>query len=358
MDYAWFAIVMLSVSMYVLLDGYDLGIGSLLLTERDQKRRREMVEIVATAWDGNETWLILFGVATWAGLPTAYGVLLPALYLPLIVMLFSIILRGAAIELISTASDGVPRRWGLAFGVGSLLAAFAQGVAIGGLLSGVEVTDGVFTGGPFDFLNAYSVLTGLATVVLYATAGAAFLRLKAEGGLRERAGSAGRVTLGFTAVLSLVAALSLGATATGSHLDGTLRVTLFTILVVVAIGGGVVAWIGFGRRPDRLALTGVVTAEVAGLLALLVVLVPRIVPPGLTIHEASSPGSTFVVLLVGIGLNIPLVLFYSWYAHHVFRGKYREPQLARPAGLSASAQALRPSGPPSTAAVTPEGKAS
>ncbi|MEX0428535.1 cytochrome d ubiquinol oxidase subunit II [Nocardioides sp. DS6] len=358
MDDAWFAIVMLSVSMYVLLDGYDLGIGTLLLLDRDERRRREMVEIVATAWDGNETWLILFGVAAWAGLPTAYGVMLPALYIPLIVMLFSIIARGAAIELISTANDGVPFRWGLAFGLGSLIASFTQGVAIGGLLSGVTVTDGVFTGHTWDFLNAYSVLTGLATVVLYATAGAAFLRLKTEGPLRDRAGAAGRVSLGFTAVLSLVAALSLGATPTGTHLSSPLRVVFFVILVVVAVAGGVVAWIGFGRRPDRLALTGVVAAEVAGLLALLDILVPRVVPPGLTIGEAGAPGATFVVLLVGIGLNIPLVLFYSWYAHHVFRGKYREPQLARPAGLSASAQALRPSGPPAGVPSTTDGAVS
>jgi cytochrome d ubiquinol oxidase subunit II len=341
MAYTWFGLVLLCLMMYVLLDGYDLGIGSLLLLERDPRRRREMVEIVATAWDGNETWIILLAVATWGGLPEAYGVLLPALFLPLIVMLFSLVLRGVSIEMISSA-EGVPRVWGLAFGVGSLVASFAQGVAIGGLLSGVTVRGGQFAGGAFDFLTPFSMLTGLATVLLYGAAGAAFLRLKTDGGLRAHAGAAGRVLLGFLAVLALLCAVSLDATATPLHIHSAGRLTLFTILVVIAAGGFVLAWLGFARRPERRALTGVVVAEVAGLLALVTLVAPTLVPPGLTIQAAKSPGLTFVFLLIGVGLNVPLLLFYSWYAHHVFRGKYRVPGTQRPAGLSASAQALRP----------------
>jgi cytochrome d ubiquinol oxidase subunit II len=341
MAYAWFAIIVLCLAMYVTLDGYDLGIGSLLLLERDSRRRREMVEIVATAWDGNETWLILLAVATWGGLSKAYGVALPALFLPLVVMLFALVLRGVSIEMISS-DEGVPRAWGLAFGAGSLVASFAQGVAIGGLLSGVAIRGGQFAGGVFDFLTPFSVLTGLAAVLLYGLAGAAFLQLKTDDGLRVRAAATGRVLLGFTAALALVCALSLDATATMVHLHSVARITLFTALVVIAAGGFVVAWLGFARGPDSRPLTGVVMAEVAGLLALVTLVAPTIVPPGLTIHEAASPGLTFLMLFIGVGLNIPLLLFYSWYAHHVFRGKYRVPDEQRLVGLSASAQALRP----------------
>jgi cytochrome d ubiquinol oxidase subunit II len=341
MAYAWFAIVLLCLTMYVLLDGYDLGIGSLLLLERDPPRRREMVEIVATAWDGNETWVILLAVATWGGLPEAYGVLLPALFMPLIVMLVSLVLRGVSIEMIS-AADGVPRGWGLAFGAGSLTASFAQGVTIGGLLSGVTIRGGQFAGGAFDFLTPFSVLTGLATVLLYGVAGAAFLQLKTDGGLRAHAAATGRVLLGFLAVLTLFCAVSLDATATPVHIHSAARVTLFTILVVLAVGGFVLAWLGFGRGPDRRSLAGVVVAEIAGLLALVTLVAPILVPPGLTIQAAKSPGLTFLLLLIGVGLNVPLLLFYSWYAHHVFRGKYRVPDARRPAGMSASAQALHP----------------
>lgn len=341
MAYTWFGVIVLCLGMYVLLDGYDLGIGSLLLLERDPRRRREMVEIVATAWDGNESWLILLAVATWGGLPAAYGVMLPALFLPLIVMLFSLVLRGVSIEMIS-ASEGVPRVWGLAFGVGSLVASFAQGVTIGGLLSGVTIQGGQFAGGAFDFCTPFSVLTGLATVLLYGAAGAAFLQLKTDGELRDHAAAAGRVLLGFLAVLALLCAVSLDATATPVQIHSAVRIALFTILVVIAAGGFVVAWRGFGRRPDSRPLTGVVVAEVAGLLALVTLVAPTLVPPGLTIQAAKSPGLTFLLLLIGVGLNVPLLLFYSWYAHHVFRGKYRVPDEQRPAGLSASAHALRP----------------
>lgn len=341
MAYAWSVIILLCLAMYVTLDGYDLGIGALLLLERDPRRRREMVEIVATAWDGNETWLILLAVALWGGLSKAYGVMLPALFLPLIVMLFSLVLRGVSIEMISS-SERVPRVWGLAFGVGSLVAAFAQGVAIGGLLSGVTIRGGQFAGGAFDFLTPFSVLTGLATVLLYGVAGAAFLQLKTDGDLRTSAGGTGRVLLGCTAVLALLCALSLGATATPVHLHSAGRAVLFTVLVVIAAGGFVLAWMGFSRGPDSRSLTGVVVAELAGLLALVTLVAPTIVPPELTIQGAESPGLTFLMLFIGVGLNVPLLLFYSWYAHHVFRGKYRVPDEQRPAGLSASAHALRP----------------
>jgi cytochrome d ubiquinol oxidase subunit II len=251
------------------------------------------------------------------------------------------VLRGVSIEMISS-DEGVPRAWGLAFGAGSLVASFAQGVAIGGLLSGVTIRGGQFAGGAFDFLTPFSVLTGLATVLLFGVAGAAFLQLKTDGGLRARAAAAGRVLLGFTAVLALLLAVSLEATATTVHIHSAARITLFTILVVVAAGGFVVAWRGFGRGPDNRSLTGVVVAEVAGLLALVTLVAPTIVPPGLTIQAAASPGRTFLMLFIGVGLNVPLLLFYSWYAHHTFRGKYRVPDEQRPAGLSASAHALRP----------------
>jgi cytochrome d ubiquinol oxidase subunit II len=339
MEYAWFAMVALCLSMYVLLDGYDLGIGTLTLFQRDPLNRREMVELLATAWDGNETWLILFAVGAWAGLPGAFGVMLPGLFLPLIVMLFSLILRGAAIEFIS-AGSGVPRGWGLAFGGGSLVASYAQGMAIGGLLSGVTQTNGVYTGGAFDFFTSYSVLTGLGAVLLYMTAGAAVLRYKTEGELRRQSGVVGRVTLAFTAGLALLAALSLAATATPLHLHSGWRIALFILALVVAVVGLITAASGFADGPDWRALVGVVTAEAACVLGLLTLILPVIVPPSITIHSARAPGMDFPLLAIGVGLNIPLVLFYGWYSHHVFRGKYRLPGSARPLGLSATAQAL------------------
>lgn len=348
---AGFSIIALCLAMYVLLDGYDLGIGELFLLEPDRRRRREMVEVVATAWDGNESWLILLGVGLWGWLPTAYGVMLPGLYLPVIIMLFALIFRGVAIELISAAT-GVPRGWGLAFGVGSLVTAFAQGMIIGALLSGVRMHNGEFSGGAFDFFNAYSVLTGLTTMLLYGLAGAAYLQLKTEGELHRWASAAGRVLLGFTAAFVTVCALSLPATATPLQLGVPARATVFGVATAVAATGFVLAWLGFGGSRDRKSMAGVVVAELAGLVALFVAIFPTVVPPDLTVAQAKAPVETLDFMLIGIGLNIPLVLFYNWYAHHVFRGKYQVPVEDRPDGVSPVSHAL---GSSQNAGTPPEG---
>jgi cytochrome d ubiquinol oxidase subunit II len=339
-----YVFVLFFLGMYVMLDGYDFGIGILLLLDRDTARQREMVEIVATAWDGNESWIILLGVATWAAFPGAYGTALPALFLPLIVMLFAIIWRGVAIEMVS-ASPGATR-WRYAFGLGSLVAALAQGVMIGGLLSGLRVSHGGYAGRSFDFFTAYAALTGLATVLLYTITGAAVLQLKGEGKLRRRAATIGQVTLGFGAVLFGLCAISLRATAASVHLTASGRAWAFGLLAAVGATALLAASMSFGRRPDSRPLVCVVTAQACGLAALAVATYPLLVPPGVTIGSAVSPAGSLDFLLVGVGLNIPLVLFCNWYAHHVFRGKYRAAAPPRPLGLSRAAQALAPAQTP------------
>jgi cytochrome bd ubiquinol oxidase subunit II len=339
-----YVFVLFFLGMYVLLDGYDFGIGILLLADRDLARQRQMVEIVATAWDANESWLILLGVTAWAGFPGGYGTALPALFLPLIVMLFAIIWRGVAIEMVS-ASPGATR-WRYAFGIGSLVAALAQGMVIGGLLSGVRVRDAVYVGRSFDFFTPYAVLTSLATVLLYTTAGAAMLQLKGEGELRRRAGTAGRVALGFLAVLTVLCAVSLKGTAAPVNLSAPGRAATFGLLVAISAAALVTAGWSFGRPPDGRPMAALVVAQACGLAALAVAVFPSLVPPSVTVTSAVSPPGSLDFLLVGVGANIPLVLFYNWYAHHVFRGKYRAAAPPRPAGLSRAAQALAPSSGP------------
>jgi cytochrome bd ubiquinol oxidase subunit II len=335
-----YVFVLFFLAMYVLLDGYDFGIGMLLLLDTDTARQRSMVEIVATAWDGNESWIILLGVATWAGFPAAYATALPAVFLPLIVMLFSMIWRGVAIEMVS--ADPSARFWRYAFGGGSLAAALAQGFVFGGLLSGVHVRNSLYVGHSFDFFTPYAVLTGLATVLLYATTGAAVLQLKGDGELRGRAARAGRVTLGFLGVLVVLCAISLKATATGLQLSAPGRAWAFGILTAIAAAALVTAFRAFGEEPDGRPVIAMVVAQACGLAALAVVSFPVLVPPAVTISSAASPPSSMDFLLVGVGLNIPLVLFYNWYAHHVFRGKYRAAAAPRPAGVSVSVHALAP----------------
>jgi cytochrome bd ubiquinol oxidase subunit II len=184
---------LLAFTLYIVLDGYDLGIGVLTLLDRDAGRRRAMHALVAWTWDGNESWLVVLALTLWAGFPMVTAVAMPALYVPLMLMLWALIARGVALELIDQ-HDGWHPVWGRLFGIGSLVAGFCQGVAFGGLVAGLPAHDGTFAGGPFTFMHhGYAVLTGLTAVALYVVAGAAFVCRKSEvrsgGGRPARAGS-------------------------------------------------------------------------------------------------------------------------------------------------------------------------
>ncbi|OBI27646.1 cytochrome d ubiquinol oxidase subunit II [Mycobacterium sp. E1386] len=322
----WFCVVVvICLGMYVVLDGYDLGIGMLTLTERDDKTRRQLIEVVATAWDGNETWLILLAVTLFGGLPTAYGAALPALYVPIVVMLLALVFRGAAIERVSN-TVGVPRGWGLAFGVGSLVAAFAQGVTIGGALSGIAFTNGQFSGGTFDFMTKYAVLTGVTTVVLYCAAGAAYVQLKTTGDMRARAASLGRLLTLATGLLTLACATLLAPwTPVRVGAAGTAATGLAVIAAVAALAGLATSLSAFGRGPDERPLIGIVAAEGFGLVALALLYYPTALPPGLTVDQAKAPAGTLNFLMIASILSLPVLLYFNWYTHRVFRGKYREP---------------------------------
>ena len=201
-------VVLVSLLLYMVLDGFDLGVGTLALAERDDGRSHEMVESIATVWDGNESWLVLVGSALFAGFPLAYGTVLPALYVPLIVMLLALILRGVSFEFQAQHED-YDRRWGLAFSAGSLLAALSQGLALGGFLHGIPVRNDQFAGGALDFLSPFSVLVSVLVTALYALSGACWLVYKSRGDLLASSRRKGRALAICCAVLlpaTLVAA--------------------------------------------------------------------------------------------------------------------------------------------------------
>src|SRR6202012_866442 len=200
-------VVVFALLAYVVLDGYDLGIGVLTLFQRDAGRRRQMIEVVGNVWDGNETWILLIAMGLWGAFPDAYATALPGLYIPLLVMIFGLIFRGFSVEM--TLRRAVSDRiWTRLFGVGSLVAAFAQGVLFRGLLCGVTVRNQLFAGATWDFFgHGYAVLTGLVTVTLFALAGAAMLQAKTSGALRGQAvGLVRPLTLGTVAGVALSAA--------------------------------------------------------------------------------------------------------------------------------------------------------
>ena len=326
MTEAWFAIVALCLVMYVILDGYDLGIGIGMFFDRAEHSRRTAVGIVASVWDANESWLILLGVTLWAGFPEVYGVALPHMYLPICLMLIGLAVRGVSAEIISHATDP-HRRWFTTFATGSLVAGFSQGVAFGSLTQTIAVDGLTYDGGAFDFLTPYSLLCGVAAVLLYAALGAGYLRLKTETSLAATASVRGRWFLIGAVIATAACALLVGTTDAPIDTGGPIRTVVVIALVVLSIAGAVAAWLWFGRPAtdsdhDYWAYAGVALMTVSGLVAWILARYPVLLPEVATADETVSPGSTMVFLLIGVGINMPLVLFYNWFAHSSFRGRY------------------------------------
>ncbi len=321
MAVVWCALVLLCLLMYVLLDGYDLGIGIGMLFEREARRRREMLEQVALAWDGNETWLVLLGVSLWAGFPLAFGTILPHAYLAVVVMLFALIVRGVAVEMASQAPPAP--RWERGFAIASLVAALAQGVAVATLAQNLTVTDGAYSGSAFGALSWFSLLAALAVSCVYLTLGYTYLKLKTTGDLRAAAGRRGAVAAVFAGVLVAASLGAVNATASALNLHTPGRLIGFTGLLLFAAAGFVIALVTLrpASRLDALPFAGMVAAVTALLAAVVVARAPMIVPPSLTVADSVSPSLTMDFLAVGIGLNMPLILFYTWFAQHSFRRK-------------------------------------
>ncbi|MDH6708376.1 cytochrome d ubiquinol oxidase subunit II [Kitasatospora sp. MAA19] len=334
-EYASYALVLFALGAYVALDGYDLGIGILGLFDRSDERRKEYTELVATAWDANESWIILAAVILWAALPGVYATVLPGVYLPLVVMLLAFVLRGLGLEMQSSAAD-YRRGWGRLFGISSLVVTLCQGLVVGTVLSGLPQHGGVFEGGALRWLTPYSVLCALGVTALYLLAGAAWLQAKTQGSARRRAARLGRPLLALTVAACLVLGFGLEvADPQYFRFDQSLRAVLFGLLVAAAAVCGALAWYGFGKEPDARPFVAVLCAQVAGLLALVTATAPVVVPPDLSVHAAASPTGSQVFLLIGVGCCMPVVLAYNIYAWWVFRGKYRPPA---PAALAVPAE--------------------
>ncbi|MER5182375.1 cytochrome d ubiquinol oxidase subunit II [Streptomyces sp. NPDC002896] len=320
----WSATVLVCLLMYVVLDGYDLGVGVATLFERDPAHRRHMLESVAVGWDGNETWLILLGVALWAGFPLAFGTILPHAYLPVTVVLFSLIVRGVSVEMASQAPPAP--RWTTAFGVASLLASFGQGFALGTLTSAVHLRGDVYTGSAFGAFSWFCVLSGLTVTATYTALGYAYTKHKSSRLLRESAARRGTVATAVAGVLLIALLFAVDATDAPLNLHSPARAFAFAWLLLFAVGGAATSLVTFPRNQrslmaDALPLGGLVVATVSVLLALGVARYPVLIPPDLTVDSAAGPHATMVFILVGIGLNMPLVLAYNLFAHRAFMGK-------------------------------------
>ena len=290
----WAGLIAFAVLAYVVLDGFDLGVGILFAAERGDAARDVMVNTVAPVWDGNETWLVLGGGGLFATFPLAYSVVLPALYPVIIAMLLALVFRGVAFEFRFRAESRAGREaWDLAILAGSTLAAFCQGLALGGMVQGIKVADRQYAGGWWDWLTGFSLLCGCAVVIGYA----------------------------LIVVVSLwTPMLNPAFAARWFGWPGILLASPVPLLLVVLAR---LFWRGLARRRDRAPFLCALGWFVLGYAGLGISLYPLIVPPSITIRQAAAPDESLLFLLVGAVVLLPVVLAYTGYAYWVFRGKVR-----------------------------------
>ena len=322
----WAGLLGFAVLAYVVLDGFDLGTGILFAVERRPDDRATMMNTIAPVWDGNETWLVLGGGGLFAVFPLAYATLLPALYPTIIAMLLALVFRGVAFEFRFRAVTGRGRAaWDFAFFAGSTMAAFAQGLTLGGVLQGVHVAGRAYAGGWWDWLTGFTILCGLAVVVGYALLGATWLIWRTEGALQQRcrrhAHTLGAATLALIVVVSLwTPMLNPVFAQRWFGWPGILLTSPVPILVVLLAVG---FWRGLSLQHHATPFLCALGWFVLGYAGLGISLYPHIVPPDITIWQAAAPPESQAFLLVGAVVLVPVILAYTAFAYYVFRGKVR-----------------------------------
>jgi cytochrome d ubiquinol oxidase subunit II len=322
----WAAIIFFSVFMYVVLDGFDLGIGMLYPFMPGRRERDTMMNSVAPIWDGNETWLVLGGEGLLAAFPIAYAVILPGLYLPLIFMLVGLIFRGVAFEFRFKATDRERPVWDLAFMGGSMTAAFFQGVSLGAFLSGIPVSGRSYAGGPLDWFAPFPLAAGCGVMIAYALLGATWLVMKTEDALHERMVKLARpltwLLLGAVAVVSVWTPLSQRQVAERWFSFPNLLI-LSPVPLLVAGSAFWLLW-SLERKPFWQPFAAALALVLLGFTGMAISIWPHIVPPTITIWEAASPPATQGFALVGTLIVLPLILAYTGWSYYVFRGKVGE----------------------------------
>jgi cytochrome d ubiquinol oxidase subunit II len=324
----WVLIIAFGLMMYVVMDGFDLGIGILFPFVRKTPDRDIMVNTVAPVWDGNETWLVLGGASLLAAFPMAYSVLLSALYVPIVLMLMGLILRGVAFEFRFKADESHRGFWDVAFAGGSYLASFCQGAALGAFIDGIKVTGPSYAGGALDWLTPFSVFTGLGVIVSYALLGSTWLTMKTTGALQGQVIATARRIV--PVLLAGIGAVSLWTPLAHDRIAerwfSVPNIFYFApvpVLVVLTcwqltrlLTGGPAGRIP-GAGPFLLALF----LLFLGYSGLAISVWPNIIPPSVSFRAAAAPAASQAFTLVGAVVIIPVILAYTGWAYYVFRGK-------------------------------------
>jgi cytochrome d ubiquinol oxidase subunit II len=319
----WGGIIALAVFLYVLLDGFDLGVGILFPFAPSEECRHKMMNSVAPFWDGNETWLVLGGGGLFAAFPLAYSILFPAFYIPLILMLLGLIFRGVAFEFRFKASPETRKLWDYSFHFGSLIAAFFQGMILGSFVEGVSIQGRGFAGGSFDWLSSFSLMTGLALVFGYALLGATWIVMKTEGISQEWARKVALYVLiyvaGFMGLVSLWVPF-LNEEIFTRWFSFPNLVYLSPIPILTAMVFLTLYWSLLKKR-EFLPFCLSLFLFTLGYIGLVISLWPWIVPYTIPLWKAAADTRSLSLMLVGVSLFLPFVLGYTFYSYYVFRGK-------------------------------------
>lgn len=319
----WFAIIIFATLMYIVMDGFDLGIGMLLPVTRDMQERDMMVNTVAPVWDGNETWLVLGGAALFGAFPLAYAVIVDALSIPLTLMLIALIFRGVAFEFRFKALPNHRGFWDKAFIVGSGCATFMQGIVVGAVINGFPVSERTFVGGAFDWLTPFNLFCGIGLMCAYALLGSTWLIMKTSHHLQNKMYRITRPLL--LALLVIIAIISIWTPL--SHGDIAERwfswpniAFLLPVPVLTLVCAGVI-WRGTRHGDHYLPFMMTLLLVFLGFSGLGISIWPHIIPPSIDIWQAAAPPQSLGFMLVGALFIIPIILVYTFWSYYVFRGK-------------------------------------
>jgi cytochrome d ubiquinol oxidase subunit II len=317
----WACLVGLSIILYVVLDGFSLGVAMIFPNAQDEQERDLLIDSIAPVWDMNQTWLVFGGGALFVAFPTVYGVAFSALYIPLLTFVFGLIFRGITFEFRAEASRKGP--WNKAFFFASLAAVMAQGLTLGGVLSGTKVIGGNFAGRPLDWLNPFSVTIGIALIAGYILLGATYLIIKTTGKVQERAYHqafrAGVIVLGFQVLVTVWTPFHYPSVLTNWFSPPRIYFIWTFPLMGLSAFYGLIRSLKSRREIYPFFCSALLF--LAGYLGLVASIYPYILPPDITFREAAAQPETLRFTLIGVIIVVPVVLAYTIYSYTVFRGK-------------------------------------
>lgn len=319
----WAGLIAVTVLLYVLLDGFDLGCGIIFPFSPSDKCRDTIMNSIAPFWDGNETWLVLGGVGLFAAFPLAYSIIIPAFYLPIIMMLLGLIFRGVAFEFRFKSTGKEHKIWDITFHGGSLLAAFMQGVILGHFVQGIKVIDRNFIGNPLDWVNGFSIITGMGVVFGYALLGSTWLVMKTTSTTQRWSRWVASYVLVFVGLSMAIVSISM------PFIDQRISNFWFSIpnffyllpIPILTSIGFIVLWQDLNNEHEIRPFFIAIFLFLMGYIGLGVSIFPWIVPFSFTIWDAAADSKSLSLLLIGIVLFLPLILAYTAYCYYIFRGK-------------------------------------